>query len=91
MENGKGLSIAALILGIVSIIFCFINPIVALICGIVGLILGVMARKRQPNGMATAGFILSIIGLVISIIMFIAVAACIGTALVGLGALGAAF
>ncbi len=89
MESGKTLGIVSLILGIVSIVFCFINPIIALICGIVGLILGVMARKRLPSGMATAGFILSLIGLIISVIMFIAVAACLGTALVGLGALGA--
>ena len=94
----NGLAIAGLVLGLVGIVFTFI-PVVALswvglICAIVGLVLSIKAQKDsvamtgQKNGMATAGFILSIISLVIAvigIIVAIAAVACITTA-VGVGA-----
>ena len=65
-DPGKGLGIAALVLGIVGLVFgsfcscccCaliadpFIPGCVALVCGIVGLILGIIAMKKSK----TAGF-----------------------------------
>ena len=68
-NNGKGLSVAALVLGIISSIlawFYMIN-IVALICGIVGIVCAAKGKKAaiataSPTGMATAGLVLSIIG-----------------------------
>ena len=64
----NGMAIAGLVLGIVSLVFCWI-AFVGLIAGIVGLILSVMGRKNcQPGqtGMVTAGLVLSIIGVVFS-------------------------
>ena len=63
--ESTGYGIASLVLGIVSIVFCwaFIFGVVA---GILGIIFYVQQRKRSPNGMAIAGLVTSIIGLVIS-------------------------
>ena len=66
-KKTNGLAIASLVLGIVSILFCFMGLAVpfGLIIGIVGIVLGVKSKKAAPSGMATAGFVLSIIGTVI--------------------------
>ena len=66
MDNNKNtLSIAALVLGIVGIIFDFIYAIVGLVAGIVGIVLAVKARKTENAvGMATGGLICSIIAAV---------------------------
>ena len=82
-KKSNGLAIASLVLGIVSIVFCFIIQWLGLIIGIVGIVLGVMAKKKNPTGMATAGLVLSIIGTVLCALVFIACVAClsaIGTA-----------
>ncbi len=79
-KKSNGLAVASLVLGIVAIVFSFIGLSIpfGLIIGIVGIILGVMAKKKNPCGMATAGLVLSIIGTVLCAIVFIACAACIG-------------
>lgn len=81
-NSAKGMAVAALVLGILSIILCF-APFVGLGMGIVALCLGVSAKKRLPageQGMATAGVVLGIIGIIIgaivSIVWGIAFAAC---------------
>ena len=58
---GKGKSIASLVLGIVALTVPI--PVFDIICGIVGLVLAGMARRDEGGGMATAGLVLSIIGL----------------------------
>lgn len=76
-NNGKGMSIAALVLGIVACAFFwwpYVN-IVTLIIGVVGLILAIMGSKKAkaagaPTSLATAGLVLSIIGIVLSAIGF---------------------
>ena len=82
----NGLAIAGLVLGLVGIVFTLV-PVgalswVALICAIVGLVLSIKAQKDsvamtgQKNGMATAGFVLCIISLVIAVIgIIVAIAA----------------
>ena len=79
-KKSNGLAIASLVLGIVAIVFSFIGLSIpfGLIIGIVGIILGVMAKKKNPCGMATAGLALSIIGTVLCAIVFIACMACVG-------------
>ena len=85
--EGKGFSIAALVLGIVSVVlawFYMVN-IAALVCGVVGIILAIKGKKaaaaaNAPTGMATAGLVLSIIGLVIGFIGFFACTVCVCTA-----------
>lgn len=71
--GGKGLGIAALIVGIVATVFSFI-PCVgmwAIIPGIVGIILASISMKQTgpggSKGMAIGGLITSVIGLLIAI------------------------
>lgn len=88
-KNRNPMSIAALVLGISSIALSFFgySSILATASGIVGIIFAVKAKKENPNSMATAGLVTSIIGLCISGIVLIACVACAGTlACIGLGA-----
>lgn len=68
-KKNDGNAIASLVLGIVSIVCC--NPLFA--ASIVGLVLGIKSRNANPdnNSMATAGIILSCIGIVVGIIAII--------------------
>ncbi len=70
VNNGKGYSIAALVLGILGIIggwfpvVCYFTTV----CAILGIIFGVKGRKMsieaegKASGLATAGLVLGIIG-----------------------------
>ena len=88
-NNGKGLAIGALVCGILSIAGGLI-PFVGFftsILAIVAVVLGIIARKKLPEGqrgMATAGLILGIVGVVFSVIGFICIVCVAAT-----GALGA--
>ena len=67
-------AIAALVLGIVSIVTTCCYGIVGLICGIVGLVLSLNAKKEgNTESINTAGMILSIIGIVIGAIFFLVI------------------
>lgn len=69
-QQKKGMAIASLVLGIVSLVF-FCAWYLSIPCAIVGLILGIIANKKFKTGMATAGIILSIIGIVTGVTMAI--------------------
>jgi len=69
-DDGKKLSIAALVLGILGIVGGYI-PVVCyftLVCAILGIVLGVKGRAKsiaaygKASGLATAGLVLGIIG-----------------------------
>lgn len=82
-KKSNGFAIAGLVLGILSIVSSFTIVFaglgwLGLVLGIVGIVMGVMAKKRNPSGMATAGLVLSIIGTVLCGITFVACVACIG-------------
>ncbi len=77
---GEGKVIAALILGIVSIVIAFIGIFVAgficgligVVCGIVGICLAASAYKNgKRGGMFIAALICSIIGLIFAAVIFI--------------------
>lgn len=80
------MAIAALVLGIVSLVFAVLIPglqFLAPIVGIIGIILGVISRKNlkaanQPTGMATAGMVMSIIGTILGVLMYLLCVACVG-------------
>lgn len=60
---------SGLVLGLCAVILPFPLPaaaVLALACGIAGIVTAGRARKEQPSGLATAGFILSIIGTALS-------------------------
>jgi len=63
---GKGLGIAGMVLGIISLVF-FWTAWIAIICAIVGLVLSISGRNRTPagmkNGMAVAGIVTSCIAI----------------------------
>lgn len=70
VEEKKGLSIASLILGIVSLaLFCFWY--ISLPCAIVAIILGAIGRKKGGKGMGTAGIVLGSIALVLVVVVLI--------------------
>lgn len=86
MENdnkipGKGAATASMVLGIVSVVLWFFgySALVSVILGIVGLILAGNAKKAGfVGGMQTAGFVLSLIGLIGGAIFFVACVVCVG-------------
>lgn len=83
-NNGKGMAVAGLVLGIVATVlawFYLIN-IVALVCGIVGIICAAKGKKAAkaagtPTGVATAGMVLAIIGTVLAGIGFFSCTLCV--------------
>lgn len=86
MENnqnvpGKGAAVASLVLGIIAVVlwfFCY-TSIVSVILGIVGLVCAGNAKKAGfMGGLRTAGFVLSLIGLIGGGIAFVACVACAG-------------
>ncbi len=77
------MGVAALVLGIVSIIlgaafsWTVWVGIVGIVCGAAGIVLGAIGRKTHPSdSLALAGLVLSIVGLAISAICVISCAAC---------------
>lgn len=96
MENksGKTLSMVSMILGIVSVVLAWVHwilAIVCLICGIVAIVLSVKGKKAcveagEPTGMATAGLVLGIIGVVLSGIAVLCLSCITATACAAFGA-----
>lgn len=92
MENdnkipGKGAATASMVLGIISVVLWFFgySALVSVVLGVVGLILAGNAKKAGfVGGMQTAGFVLSLIGLIGGAIFFVACVACAGA----IGAVG---
>ena len=73
------MAVASLVLGIVSLVIGAIFPYLGIygaIAGVVGIVLAVLAKKKgEKKGMATAGLVCSIIGLVLCVVLYIACAA----------------
>lgn len=79
-QKSNGMATAALVLGIVSIVFCWVVWLGA-IAGILAIVLAIVAKnkiKQDPNmggkGAANGGLITGIIGLIITVIIIILVA-----------------
>ncbi len=77
------MGMAGFVLGIISCCFgAFLTfKWIGLIIGIVGLILATIALKGEKNGINTAGFVLSIIGIGLCVVLWIACAACTACAM----------
>ncbi len=84
LDDGQGFSIAALVCGILGIVGGFI-PVVkyfTTVLAILGLVFGFIGRKKSTeargsaSGMATAGLILGILGVVGAILGLVCDAAC---------------
>ena len=75
------MGVASLVLGIIALVWSiFGGTFLSALVGIIGIILGAVAKKQAPSGVATAGLVLSIIATILSLIFWIACAACIGAA-----------
>ena len=64
----SGLSVAALVLGIVSCALCC-NTYISVPCGILAIIFGAM--KKSEDKMAKAGFVMGIVGVSIPVLIFV--------------------
>ena len=78
-STNSTLAIIALVVGILSIIFAFVYTWIGLVLGIAGIIIGAKARKQSQTKMATAGFVCSIVGLVLSAVLVVCALACAAT------------
>lgn len=72
-QGGKGMSVAAMVLGIVAIVGACCCTYVGIICGVIAVILGIISKKKQHEGaqMALAGIICGAIGFVIGLVTLI--------------------
>ncbi|MEK6928531.1 MAG: hypothetical protein AABW65_01075 [Nanoarchaeota archaeon] len=70
-EINNNLGIASLILGIFSILTSMIIPLIAFLIGILGIVFSVKQKNKSPNGIAAAGLVTSIIGIILGIISWI--------------------
>lgn len=70
-EEGRGMAIASLVLGIASCAFAWFLSFITIFTSVAGLILAILARKKHKSGISTAGLVLSIIGIVLSVIWLI--------------------
>ena len=78
---GKNKAVASLVLGILSIVFIWggFSGFVSLILSVIGLILASSAKKDGfDEGIRTAGFVTSLIGLIGGLLAVLACVACIG-------------
>ncbi len=86
---GKGAAIGSLVLGIVAVVCWWfgVSSLVSVVLGVVGLILAGNSKKAGfEGGVRTAGFVLSLIGLIGGAIVFVACVACAGVfAAIGMG------
>lgn len=79
-QESKGMSIASLVLGIVSVVlFCY--TYISIPCAILAIIFGILGKKKGGKGMAKAGLILGIIAM--ALIVFIWILAAAGFAAMG--------
>jgi len=72
---------ASLVLGIISIVIgLFLVGLqwIGAIIAIIGIILGALNKNPDKAGLATAGKVCSIIGLVLCMALFLACVACVG-------------
>lgn len=75
--QGKGKAIAALVLGIVAIVFACCCTYIGIICGVLAVIFGILEIKKNGEGKAMAiagticGGIGALVGLVTTIINFV--------------------
>lgn len=86
-EKSNSNGIASLVLGIVSVVLPILG--INLAAGIVGIILAKKQKKIYPNGIATAGFILSIIGLAVWGLIYLMMLLLVGSiGMMGASAIG---
>jgi hypothetical protein len=81
-SGASGTAIASLVLGILSLICALFgwSSIAGLVFGIIGVVLGAKARKEAQTGLATAGFVCSLLGMILCAVGLVCAIACAGAA-----------
>ena len=90
-QKGNGLAVAALVLGIIALVFCWIPflNVLSIILGLIGLGLGVpelvgaLRGRRSGKGMAITGVILSVVAIIVAIAISAAATVAVDDALSG--------
>ncbi len=79
------MGVASLVLGIIALVLDVFTAGAAgwlgMVFGIIGTILGAIARNKalpEKKGIATAGLVCSIIGIILGLLLYIACVGCIG-------------
>lgn len=89
VSEGKGASIAALVLGLIGVLFSWFGWFcyIALACAIAGIIFGAVGMKKsaqahngRSSGLAIAGLVLGIIGTVFALIAVVVCTCILGAA-----------
>lgn len=70
-QKNDTLAIVSLILGIAAIVFGCCVTYLGIALGVGGIICSIMSKKKQKSGMATAGLVCSIIGIVLAVIWIV--------------------
>lgn len=66
-NESKGMSIAAMVLGIIAaVLFCFVY--ISIPCAILAIIFGFIGRGKGGKGMATAGIVLGIVAIALYVL-----------------------
>lgn len=69
-QESKGLSIASMVLGIISVVlFCIWY--ISIPCAILAIIFGIVGMKKGGKGMGVAGLVLGIVALAILAIVYL--------------------
>ena len=71
VKDGNSLGVTSVNLGILSIIFSLFIPALGVILGLISLIFGLKQRRVNRNSWSKSGIILSIIGIVLSILLWV--------------------
>ncbi len=77
-QKTDALAIVSLVLGIASILLGCCVTYLGIALGIGGIVCSVMSKKKQKSGLATAGMVCSIIGIVFALIWIIGSVAILG-------------
>lgn len=70
-KQNNALAIVSLVLGIISIVLGCCGSWIAIVLGIGGIVCSVLSKKQGKTGMGTAGFICSIVGIVLAIVVLV--------------------
>jgi hypothetical protein len=73
-NNGNGVGTAGFVLAIISIFFGWV-PVLGWILWILGLILSFVGVFKTPRGLAIAGLVISLLGLILLLTVYVALLA----------------
>lgn len=77
-QGSNGLGTAGFILALLALIFCRV-PVLDWILWILGLVLSFCGVFKAPKGLAIAGLVISLIGLILIVVVFGAIATAVAS------------